>query len=191
VSEQEGRPETGPADALFARVYESLKGLSHRVRSGRAGETLNTTALVHEAFVKLAASGGGWWRDEAHFFAVAARAMRQIVLDAARREIALKRGGGTTALLSYDDAQHTTPVRPGELVALDEALERLSALDPRRGQVVEHRIFAGLSTEETARLLGVSSSTVERDWRAARAWLAVEMGAPGAGATLPDRGRPA
>jgi RNA polymerase sigma factor (TIGR02999 family) len=179
VSEGDGRPETGPADALFARVYEALRGLAHRVRSGRAGETLNTTALVHEAFVKLAASAGLSWRDEAHFFAVAARAMRQIVLDAARREMAFKRGGGAAPLVSYDDAQHRTPIRPAELVALDEALERLRVLDPRRAQVVEHRIFAGLSGDETARVLGVSPSTIERDWRAARAWLAVELGPRG------------
>lgn len=180
-SESSTRPDGPPADALFERVYSSLKGLAHRVRAGRAGETLNTTALVHEAFIKVAASDGAGWKDESHFFAVAARAMRQIVIDAARREIALKRGGGEGLLVSYDDALQATSIRPAELVALDEALERLSVLDPRRAQVVEHRIFAGLATHETARLLGVSPSTVERDWRAARAWLASEVGATGVG----------
>lgn len=167
---------TRPVDALFGRVYTSLKGLAHQVRRGRAGETLNTTALVHEAFVKLSSSDGATWNDEAHFVALAARAMRQILLDAARRELALKRGGDGSPMLSYDDAQHAAPIRSEELIALDGALERLTAVDPRRALVVEHRIFAGLSTEETARLLGISASTVERDWRAARAWLAMEIG---------------
>ena len=167
--------EASASDEVFARVYASLKALAHTVRSGRAGETLNTTALVHEAFLKLTASGASGWRDEGHFFAVAARAMRQILVDAARREVALKRGGGQPALVSYDDAAYAAPVRAEELLALDSALERLTAFDQRRAQVVEHRIFAGLSTAETARLLGVSTGTVERDWRAARAWLWSEI----------------
>jgi RNA polymerase sigma factor (TIGR02999 family) len=167
-----------PVDGLFNRVYDSLKGLAHQVRGGRAGETLNTTALVHEAFVKLSASKGATWKDEAHFFALAARAMRQIVVDAARREGAAKRGANSP-VLSYDDAQQATPIRSEELVALDEALERLNKVDPRRATVVEHRIFAGLTTEETARILNVSPATVERDWRAARAWLALEIGDQG------------
>lgn len=171
-----------PVDAWFGRVYSSLKGLAHKVRAGRAGETLNTTALVHEAFVKLASADGATWKDEAHFFALAARAMRQILLDAARREVAAKRGGDSP-MMSYDDAQHAAPIRSEELIALDAALERLTAVDPRRSLVVEHRIFAGLSTEETARLLGVSPSTVERDWRSARAWLAIEMGRAGEAAS--------
>ena len=170
----EGGGGPSPTDDLFAHVYDALKGLAHTVRSGRSGDTLNTTALVHEAFLKLTASRPVSWNDESHFFAVAARAMRQILIDAARRELALKRGGAR-ALVSYDDAAHATPVRPSELLALDAALEQLSAIDARRAQVVEHRIFAGLSTAETARLLGVSTGTVERDWRAARAWLWTEI----------------
>ena len=169
-------------DGLFAEVYASLKALAHTVRGGRAGDTLSTTALVHEAFLKLTSTRSVAWNDESHFFAVAARAMRQIVVDAARRQVALKRGGGDAAnLVSYDDAAHAAPVRPEELIALDGALERLAAVDPRRAQVVEHRMFAGLSIEETARLLGVSTGTVERDWRAARAWLSTEIAAPNTG----------
>ena len=164
-----------PVDALFGQVYESLKALAHAVRSGRAGETLNTTALVHEAFLKLSAAAPGAWNDESHFFAVAGRAMRQILVDAARRELSLKRGGGDRRLVTYDDAVHVPGIRPTELIALDEALERLAAVDPRRAQVVEHRIFGGRSTAETAKLLGVSAPTVERDWRAARAWLSTEI----------------
>ena len=163
-------------DALFARVYDSLKGLAHTVRAGRAGETLNTTALVHEVFLKLRAAGSDEWKDESHFFAVAARAMRQILVDAARRATALKRGADAR-LVSYDDAAHATPIRPEELIELDAALERLGAVDPRRAQVVEHRIFGGLSTADTAAVLGISTGTVERDWRAARAWLSSEIAA--------------
>ena len=171
-SAREGPPTV---DALFTRVYDSLKGLAHAVRAGRARESLNTTALVHEVYLKLATSGPGAWNDEAHFFAVAARAMRHILVDAARRELSLKRGGHESRLVTYDDSVHDAGMRPAELLALDEALERLSAIDPRRASVVEHRIFAGLTTVETAKLLGMSTATVERDWRAARAWLSIEI----------------
>lgn len=167
-------PSPGAADRLFSEVYASLKALAHQVRRGRAGDTLGTTALVHEAFLKLAGRNPAIWKDEAHFFAVAARAMRQILVDAARRELAQKRGGGGP-VVSYDDALHSPPVRAEDVMALDSALEDLATFDPRRAQVVEHRVFAGLSTPETARLLGISTATVERDWRAARAWLAVEL----------------
>lgn len=166
--------ERTPADALFAQVYDSLKALARTVRSGRAGDTLNTTALVHEAFLKLTAVQPAQWKDEGHFFAIAARAMRQILVDAARRQMAAKRGANPQ-LVSYDDGAHASAVRPAELIALDAALERLNELDERRAKVVEHRIFAGLSTPDTARMLGVSTGTVERDWRAARAWLASEL----------------
>jgi RNA polymerase sigma factor (TIGR02999 family) len=155
-------------------VYDSLKGLAHTVRGGRASDTLNTTALLHEAFLKLTSAGPAPWNDDAHFFALAARAMRQILVDAARRNVALKRGG-TAKLVSYDDAAHAAATRSAEMLALDAALERLGSVDERRAQVVEHRIFAGLSTVETAALLGISTGTVERDWRAARAWLSTEI----------------
>jgi RNA polymerase sigma factor (TIGR02999 family) len=171
----DGSPREHLTDPLFARVYESLKGLAHTVRRGRAGDTLSTTALVHEAFLKLSDSDGASWKDEAHFFAAAARAMRQILIDAARRDVALKRGGAEAKLVSYDDATHAAAIRPEELVALDTALERLSVVDERRARVVEYRVFAGLSTAETAALLGISTGTVERDWRAARAWLSSEI----------------
>lgn len=163
-------------------MYASLKALAHQVRGGRAGETLGTTALVHEAFLKLSAANLASWKDEAHFFAVAARAMRQVLVDAARRELALKRGGNAAQAVTFEDALHSPPARAEDLLALDDALARLAAMDPRRAQVVEHRVFAGLSTPETARLLGISIATVERDWRVARAWLAAEvMGGANAG----------
>jgi len=172
VGSDAGRPSE---DVLFTRVYDSLKGLAHTVRAGRACETLNTTALVHEVFLKLRSAGPEPWKDESHFFAVAARAMRQILVDAARRAAALKRGGSSHDFVAYDDAAHAAPIKAEELIELDAALERLGMMDPRRAQVVEHRIFGGLSTADTAKVLGISTGTVERDWRAARAWLSSEI----------------
>jgi RNA polymerase sigma factor (TIGR02999 family) len=160
---------------LFAQVYPELRRLARQVRHGRAGETLNATALAHEAWMKLAGSRNVAWQGRAHFFAVAARAMRQILVDTARRRLALKRGGQGDWAVSLDEAHAAAPVRPAELIALDEALERMAALDARRAAVVEHRFFGGLTLEETAAVLGVSTATVERDWRAARAWLAAEL----------------
>jgi len=161
-------------DRLFARVYDELKEVAHHIRGARVGDTLRTTALVHEAYLKLASSGALAVKSREHFFAVAARAMRQILVDAARRQIAKKRGGAVQ-YVSLDESAYAEPVRPEQLLALDEALTRLEASDPRRAQVVEQRIFAGLTTDETAKLLRVSRPTVDRDWRAARAWLAIEL----------------
>ena len=175
MSQSSGGGDAGAVDQLFGQVYDELRRLARQVRSGRAGDTLNTTALVHEVWLKLSASSSLTLQNRAHFFAVAARAMRQILVDAARRQMAQKRGGDTPPSITFDEENHPQPLRPAVLVALDEALVRLEGHDPRRAQVVEHRIFAGLSTEETAALLGISPSTVERDWRAARAWLAVEL----------------
>jgi len=164
------------ANELFTQIYPELRRLARQVRHGRAGETLNATALAHEAFMKLAGAGMVAWQGRAHFFAVAARAMRQILVDAARRRLALKRGGDADWHVSLDEASAAAPVRPAELVALDDALARMAALDPRRAAVVEHRFFGGLTLDETAEVLGVSTATVERDWRTARAWLAAELG---------------
>ncbi len=177
VSGSDGEPggEAGDVAAAYERVYDQLKLLARRVRAGRAGETLNTTALVNEAYLKLAAGGRASWNDRAHFFALAARAMRQILVDSARRRMASKRGGRGEWLVSLDEGLHPAPVRPEQLIALDEALGRLAALDPRRAAVVEQRYFAGLSVPETARVLGISAATVERDWRTARAWLTMEL----------------
>jgi len=142
------------------------------VRAGRAGATLSTTALVHEAYVKLRPARAGAWAGRAHFFGAAARAMRDVLVDAARRRAAEKRGGGAVLVTLGDAAE---AVRPDELLALDEALVRLGALDVRQLRVVEYRFFAGLTAAETADALGVSTSTVEREWRGARAWLAREL----------------
>ena len=164
-------------DAVFERVYSELRGLAHRVRGDhRPDGTLNTTALANEAYLKLAGARPVDWRSRAHFFAVAARAMRQIVVDGARRRLADKRGGGRAWAVSLDEHALAAPVRAREVVALDDALTALEAFSPRRAAVVEHRFFGGLTTEEIAVVLDVSTATVERDWRAARAWLAVELG---------------
>lgn len=166
-------------DELFAHVYEELRRLAHQVRRGRVGQTLNTTALVHEAYLKLVPSAGLDWESRGHFFGVAARAMRQILVSAARQQAALKRGGGEAWAITFEEGLHGSPVQPAALLDLDAALERLDRLDARRARVVEHRFFAGLTTEETAKSLDLSTATVERDWRAARAWLTVEMNGAG------------
>lgn len=160
---------------LYTRVYGELRALAHRVRGGRGGETLSTTVLVHEAYLKLLPSSDVEWQSRGHFFGVAARAMRQVLVDAARRRLAEKRGGGEDIAVTLDEGRYASPVRSAELVALDDALARLADVDPRRARVVECRFFAGLAIPEVARLLGVSTGTVERDWRAARAWLATEL----------------
>lgn len=136
---------------------------------------MSTTALVHEAYVKLAGSADVDWQGRSHFFGVAARAMRQILVDAARRRSRDKRGGGEAVAVTFEEGGHAQPMQAAELLALDEALERLAVLDERQARVVEHRFFAGLTVEETAASLGRSVATVHRDWRAARAWLRREM----------------
>ena len=163
-------PQHG-VDALFTRVYAELKGLAHRVRAGRGPVTLDTTALVHETYIKLAGSSDPPWKSDSHFFAIAARAMRQVLIDLARQRMAQKRGGTEPLVMTYDDAMHSAPVRPDDLVALDEALEALAQFDARKAQVVEMRFFGGLTEAEIAAALDVSSETVRRDWRLARSWL--------------------
>jgi RNA polymerase sigma factor (TIGR02999 family) len=162
-------------DALYSQLYGELRRLARRVRAGRAGATLSTTALVHEAYLKLNPSAELMGDRRADFFAVAAWAMRAVLVDAARRRSSDKRGGGFTPVTLGDEAA-ASPVRPDELLALDEALDRLRSVDERRARVVDYRFFAGLTTPETAELLGTSVSSVERDWRAARAWLVQALG---------------
>ena len=137
---------------------------------------MSATALVHEAYLKLIPSADLEFRDRAHFLAVAARAMRQVLVGAARQRLAKKRGGDDwiVALNDRDDIPAET-ARPERLLALDAALERLAALDPRQAAIVEYRFFAGLTVEEAAAVLGLSEPTVKRDWRAARAWIASEL----------------
>ena len=162
-------------DRAFSRVYDELHRLARLVRGGRASDTLGATALVHEAYLKLLPSAGNEWEGRRHFLRVAARAMRQVLVGAARERLAAKRGGGEEFSVTLDEAAHAAPMRAEELLALDEALVELGTLDERQARVVELRWFAGLTAEETADVLGISEPTVHRDWRAARAWLSVRL----------------
>ncbi len=165
---------SGAFDRLYEQVYAELRRLAHVVRGGR-GATLNTTGLVHEAYVKLAGSEALAADSRLHFMRIAARAMRQVLVDAAERRAAAKRGGGE-ADVTLEDRPEGDAVDVAELLALNQALERLEALDPRQARVVEARYFAGLTIRETAEALGVSVPTINREWRLARAWLARELG---------------
>lgn len=158
-------------DRLFSLAYGELRHLAHIVRRRGASQTLNTTALVHEAYLKLRPEQGLTVEDRAHFTYIVARAMRQVVVDAARRKAAEKRGGGEAAV-TLDESLRAAPVRAEQLVQLEDALRELEQVDPRRAKIVECRFFGGLTVEETAAALGVSAPTVKRDWRVARAWLA-------------------
>ncbi len=157
-------------DELFEIIYQQLRTLAHRVRRGQASDTLSTTALVHEAYLKLSSTCALSCEDRRHFFAIAARAMRQIILDRSREVLAEKRGGASIHL-SLDGVNIAVEQRARQLVQLDEALERLGVLDARLAQVVELRFFAGLSVEDTSGVLETSPRTVKRDWRKARAFL--------------------
>lgn len=164
-----GDPEA--LDALYGVVYQELHRRARMVRRGRAGDTLNTTALVHEAYLKLMGSEGKVdWNNRLHFFRVAARAMRQVLVNAAQYRARAKRGGGRQAA-TFNEAVYSGPVVAEQVLALDEALTRLEQTNPRQAQVVECRFFAGLSIEETAAALHISDSTVKREWRVAQATL--------------------
>ena len=163
-------PDPSTTDTLFPLVYEELKHLAHRELRARGPDTLCTTDLVHEAFLKLAAPHREPWDDRAHFFGAAARAMRQVLVDFARSRAAIKRGGGWR-LVSLDDSAASLELELDELVALDDALNQLDRASPRLPRLVELRFFAGLPTTEVAALLGVTPRTVERDWLKARLFL--------------------
>ena len=171
---REGEP--GAWDELLPLVYGELRRLSHgQRRKARPYQTLNTTALVHEAYLKLAArEEPPSLQDRQHFFRVAARAMRDVAVDYARRQRAEKRGGPEAAV-TFDEAAVAGEKQLSEVLALEDALQRLEKLDARQARVVELRYFAGLSIPETAEALGISPATVKREWAAARAWLYREM----------------
>lgn len=168
----------GDADALdrlFPLVYEQLRGQARReLRRERQDHTLNATGLVHEAYVALVQLDRISWRGRAHFFGAAAQAMRRILIDYARRRSAEKRGAGAEHV-PIDDVVVAARERPADLIALDEALERLELLNARQARVVECRFFAGMEVDETAEALGISPATVKRDWTVARAWLNREL----------------
>ena len=160
---------------LTPLIYEDLRGLAHRYMSGqRADHTLQTTALVHEAYLRLADQTNPNWQTRAHFFAVAARAMRHILVDYAKRYRSQKRGGGGVKI-ELDEAALVSPEESKEIVDLHEALERLATLDSRKAQVVELKYFGGLNYDEVAEVLKISPVTVRRDWRFAKAWLYTQL----------------
>ncbi|ARA93475.1 hypothetical protein AWN76_010115 [Rhodothermaceae bacterium RA] len=158
-------------DRLMPLVYDELRRLArHHLRHERPDHTLTTTALVHEAYLNLIDQRQARWQNRAHFLAIAARAMRRILLQYARQRRALKRGGGL-APLPLEEHLIVAPDRLDTVIVLDEALARLEAMDERLGRVVTCRYFGGMTYEEIADVLGVSVRTVKRDWRTARAWL--------------------
>jgi len=162
-------------ERLLPLVYRELHKLAKRyMRQQNPGHTLQTTAVIHEAYMKLAANNSPDWQNRSHFFAVAAKAMRHVLVDHARTRLSAKRGG-EIQVLTLDEGIAVVPGRERELVALDDALTSLSQLQPRQGQVVELRYFGGLSVEETAQILDVSPETVARDWRFAKSFLLREI----------------
>ena len=176
-----GRGDSAALDRLTPLVYEQLHRMARRyMRNERPGHTLQATALVNEAFLRLVDTRDLDWTDRAHFYAVCARVMRRILVDGARSRASIKRGGQAdraeyTTAINLDDLPTPGAEISAQVCALDEALNTLAQIDPRRAQVVELRFFGGLTVEETGQVLQVSPQTVMRDWRLARAWLAREL----------------
>ena len=162
-------------DELMPLVYEELRRMAKNyMNSQSSGHTLQTTALIHEAYIKLSDQKDKKWQNRAHFFAVAAQAMRHILVDHARSHQTQKRGG-ETQIISLDQVAEISDKRSAEIIALDEALQELEKLDARKSRVVELRYFAGLNEEETAAVLKISRQTVQRDWSFAKGWLFREL----------------
>lgn len=163
-------------DEVFSLVYEELKRIASSVRKGNPNAPLNTTALVHEAWLKLQRSVGVKYESPAHLKAIVARAMRQILLDTLRRSAAMKRGGaGEAVLVPLDEVDPPQAPMEVDVLALEIALRKLTKMSPRQAGVVECRFYGRMTVHETAEALSVSPASVERDWRATRAWLAVEL----------------
>lgn len=169
----DGNQEVG--DVLMPQVYEELRAIARRqLRDERAGHTLDTVGLVNEAYLKLVGGAEIDWQSRAHFFGMAAIAMRRILINYAHQRRAEKRGGGQV-VATFDEEHMAWSGRADQLIALDEALTRLTAWNERQGTVVTYRFFGGLTNDEIAAVLGVSNSTVRTDWRMARAWLSREL----------------
>lgn len=169
-----GQGDEAARDELIPLVYETLRRIArHHLRGERAGHSFETAALINEAYLKLVEQSVSW-QSRAHFFGIAARLMRQLLVDYARARQRLKRGGDQWRI-SLAAAAEIEQEQAVDLLALDEALETLARVDPQRSRLVELRFFGGLTIEETAQVMGVSTPTVERGWRAARAWLQTEL----------------
>jgi len=162
-------------DQLFTATYEELRRLASIVRRGDPSATLSPTALVNEAWLKLAGSPSIAATSRLHFKRIAARAMRQLLVEAARRRNASKRNSGAEITVAFDEVAQKSPTGSQDLLALNDALDELARMNPRQAEMVESRFFGGLDIPETASLLNVSEATVLRDWRAAKAWLAHEL----------------
>jgi RNA polymerase sigma factor (TIGR02999 family) len=169
--------ELPPAEDLLPLVYQELRKLAaHKMAQEAPGQTLQPTALVHEAWLRLGADAQPPWKNRAHFFAAAAEAMRRILVEGARRRTALKRGGGAERV-SLDEAEIPLAAPDDErLLAVDEALEQFAAINPRKAELVKLRYFTGMSFEEAASVLGIAVRTAKQWWAYSRAWLAVAMG---------------
>ena len=162
-------------DKLMPLIYGELRQLArHYMKSERSGHTLQTTALVNEAYLRLINRKQVQWQNRAHFFAIAAQLMRSILVDHARSHAYAKRGGGARKI-ALDDAMAVSQQRATEVVALDDALKRLAEIDPQQSRIVEMKFFGGLTIEETAEVLGLSPATIKREWRTAKAWLYHEL----------------
>jgi RNA polymerase sigma factor, TIGR02999 family len=161
-------------DTLFSATYEELRRLAATVRRSESAATLSPTTLVNEAWLKLSRNPPAGMTSKVHFKRIAARAMRQILVDAARRK-GSARHGSDVLLVTFDEAEAHSPAAADELIALDEALRELARIQPRQAAMVEARFFGGLDVAETAQVLEISEATVLRDWRAAKAWLSVEL----------------
>ncbi|MEP7066044.1 MAG: sigma-70 family RNA polymerase sigma factor [Gemmatimonadota bacterium] len=174
-----GEGDLSAVDELVPKVYDELRRQARRcMRAQEPGHTLQTTALVHETYLRLIGKSQVEWKGRAHFFGVTAKSMRSILVDHARARNAAKRGGaaGTVPLTGAIDIRTDSDTERGvDVLALDEALSRLNELDPRKSQLVELRYFGGLGIEETAMVLGISPATVKREWTTARAWLKREL----------------
>lgn len=170
------RGERSALDRLIPIIYEDLRRMAARhMRSERAGHTLQPTALLNEAFLRLNREQHQPWENRAHFFAVAAKTMRNLLVDYARAAARDKRGGGTAVHVGIEEAASVTVAEPVMLIALDNALHRLAEIDPRAGLIVELRYFVGMGNDQIAEVLDVSEKTVRREWHSARAWLEAEL----------------
>jgi len=163
-------------DELLPAVYQELKDRAHgQLRRERSGHTINTTALVHEAFLKLVDQNDAHWKNRAHFLAVASQAMRRILIDYARARLADKRGGGQP-MVTFNEELYAGDRNAEQLIELDRALHKLEEFDKTQSQIVDYHFFGGLTHQEIAEVLGISVATVGREWRLARAWLSKELG---------------
>ena len=171
---RDGNRDAG--DQLIPLIYAELRRMAGAyMRRERPGQTLQATALVHEAYMRLVDGQQEPWQNRAHFFAIAAHSMRQVLVDHARRRHAGKRGGASARKVAFDVDLLIAPDRLEDVLAIDEALERLAVIDPRQSRLIELRFFVGLNVEEVAEVMGISPITVKREWRSAKAWLHREL----------------